>query len=79
VVRQESNYGCVKSPIDVAVAGLFGAAGAGMGGSTFKALGNELEGAASYGAAGIGGISAGAVQAQIAANEASRPESCGCN
>jgi hypothetical protein len=77
-VRQLSNYGCIKSPIDVAIAGAFGAAGAGTGGSAFKAFGNELEGAASYGFAAISGISAGAIQTQIAANEAKEPQDCGC-
>jgi len=77
-VRQLSNYGCIKSPVDVAIAGAFGAAGAGASGSTAKAFGNELEGAASYGVGAISGISAGAIQTQIAVNEAKEPEDCGC-
>lgn len=69
--RQLSNYGCISSYTDIGVAGGLGALSAGTGVSAFEAAGAEpLEGAASYITAALSGTTAGAVQTQVAANEA---------
>lgn len=63
---------CSSSYTDIGVAGGLGALAAGTGVSAFEAAAVEpLEGVASYATAALSGTTAGAVQTQVAANEAS--------